>query len=111
MSSKLAVLSARLEPKYINALNKVAKAQGISKAQLLRAFASDAESLYIFLQEKQREKIKLDGNLAQWILEHMPPGATTETLEVAATAINHALIMMRESQAGKAEEAEEEPQP
>lgn len=94
--SRLKVLSARLEPQYIKALTKVAKAQGISKAQLLRAFAADADSLYIFLQEKQQEKVKLNGNLAQWILDHMPPGATTETLEIAATAINHALTMMRE---------------
>ena len=96
MTKKLAVLSARLEPNYIEALGKVAKAQGITKSNLLRMFAANAESLYSLLERKQREQTKLNGDLSKWILDHRPPGATLEALKLVAAAMNHAIEITEE---------------
>lgn len=111
MANKLVVLSARLESEYIEALDKVAKSQGITRSKLLRKFASDAGSLYSFLEQKQEEQAKLDGNFSRWILEHQPPGTTVETMQFVAAAMNHAVEMMQERlRTGEAKEPGEKTQ-
>ena len=111
MARRLAVLSARLEPKYIDALTKVAKVQGLSRSQLLREFAANAESLYEFLQAERRrqqtDKLVLNGNLSQWVLEHVPPGVESEMLDFIGNVMKHA-AEMRRGQETESERSEEQ---
>ena len=99
MAKQLVVLSAKLEPQYIDALTKVAKARGLTKSQLLREFAANAESLYEFLQAERRrqqsDKLALDGNLSQWILDNVPYGVTAEMLEFLGNVMKYAAEMKR----------------
>lgn len=103
MAKRLAVLSARLEPEYIDALTKVAKARGLSRSQLLREFAANAESLYEFLQAERRrqqsDKLVLNGNFSQWVLGRMPPGVDSEMLDFLGDIIKHAAEMRRGQEA------------
>lgn len=94
MGKRLVVLSAKLEPEYVDALANVAKARGVTKSQLLREFAANAESLYEFLQaERQRQqsdKLALNGNLSNWVVENVPPGVTAEMLDFLGNVMKHA---------------------
>jgi hypothetical protein len=101
MASEKDVLSARIEPEYIASLDAVAESQGISRSKLLREFALNAASLYEFLKaEKERqqtEKITLNGNLSQWVMEHTPPQVTSEFMHFLGEVMHHAADM-KESQ-------------
>ena len=96
-----AVLSARIEPEYIDALDAVAKSQHISRSKLLREFALNAATLYEFLKaEKERqqtEKITLNGNLSKWVTEHTPPQVTSEFMHFLGEVMHHA-AQMKETQ-------------
>ena len=103
MAKRLAVLSAKLEPEYVEGLTKVARARGLTRSQLLREFAANAESLYEFLQAERRkqqsDRLVLDGNLSQWVLEHVPDGVTSEMLDFLASVMKHAAEMKRSREA------------
>ncbi len=97
MDSEKAVLSARIEPEYIASLDAVAESQGISRSKLLREFALNAATLYEFLKaEKERQqtdKITLNGNLSQWVVEHTPPQVTSEFMHFLGEVMHHAAQM------------------
>jgi len=97
MASEKDVLSARIEPEYIASLDAVAKSQGISRSKLLREFALNAATLYEFLKaEKERqqtEKITLNGNLSQWVVEHTPAQVTSEFMHFLGEVMHHAAEM------------------
>jgi hypothetical protein len=99
MATEKAVLSARIEPEYITSLDAVAKSQRISRSKLLREFALNAATLYEFLKaEKERqqtEKITLNGNLSQWVVEHTPPHVTSEFMHFLGEVIHHAAEMKK----------------
>jgi hypothetical protein len=99
MAKEKVVLSGRLEREYVEALTKVAKARGISRSQLLREIAANAESLYSFLESErnrqQSEILTLDGNLSRWILNNMPKDMTAEWLDFIGDVMKHASAMKR----------------
>jgi len=97
MASEKVVLAARIEPEYIASLDAVAKSQGISRSKLLREFALNAATLYEFLkaekEKQQTEKITLNGNLSQWVMEHTPAHVTSEFMHFLGEVMHHAAEM------------------
>ena len=110
MASEKIVLAARIEPEYIASLDAVAKSQGISRSKLLREFALNAATLYEFLKaEKERqqtEKITLNGNLSQWVMEHTPPQVTSEFMHFLGEVMHHAAEMKESKEKGKRKRGE-----
>ena len=92
-----AVLSAKIEPEYIEALDEVAKSQGISRSRLLREFALNATALYEFLkaekEKQQADKITLNENLSKWLMEHSPPDVTSDFMHFLGEVMHHAAEM------------------
>src|SRR4030042_2260959 len=97
MASEKDFLSARIEPEYIASLDAVAKSQGISRSKLLREFALNAATLYEFLksekEKQQTEKITLNGNISQWVMEHTPAHVTSEFMHFLGEVMHHAAEM------------------
>ena len=93
MTTERAVLSARLEPEYIQALDEAAKSRKISRSQLLRELAMNASDFYGFImteRERQKsERIKLDGNLTQFVLNHNPE-MPADMLRLLSDVLKHA---------------------
>lgn len=93
------VIATRLEPQYASAFEKVAKSRGISVSALLREFALHADSFYEFLEgERLRQKgemIKLDGNLAEWVLREAPEGVSPEMLNFLGEVLKHAASLKK----------------
>ncbi|MBA7481031.1 hypothetical protein ES707_16499 [subsurface metagenome] len=100
MTTGRAVLSARLEPRYIQTLDEVAKARKITRSELLRELATNAAAFYDFiLAEKERhqaEKIELNGNLTQFVLNHNPE-VPADMLHLLSEVLEHA-AEIKESQ-------------
>jgi hypothetical protein len=111
MSNKTIVIGTRLEPQQVKVLERLAKSQGITKSDLMRIFAVNAQSLYTFLYQSELKGAKLNGQLSQWIIDHIPPGATLETLQLVAASMNHAVDLVQQGLQAKVKGAGDEPQP
>jgi predicted transcriptional regulator len=105
---KTQLVTVRVTPEILKSLDEVASQQGISRSGLIRDLLENCHSLYRFLQserERQRtDRIILDGNLSQWVLEHMPPGMTSDQLRFIRDVIDHAADMMIAQGKGKINE-------
>ena len=106
MAKKKLVLSAKIEPEYIKALDEVARSQHITRSQLLREFARNATALYGILkaerERQQTEKITLDKNLSQWVLENTPEPMSSDLIHFLGEVMHHAAAM-KEAQERKGE--------
>lgn len=98
---KTRLMAVRVMPDVLKSLDEVASQQGISRSMLIRDLLENCHSLYRFLQserERQRtDKIILDGNLSQWVLERMPHGMTSEQVRFIAEVMNHVADVMTHS--------------
>ena len=105
MAERKRVLSARLEPEYIAALDEVAKMQRITRSQLLRQFAENAALLYNFLKaerdKEQTEMITVSGEFSRWILEHSPPQMTPELMHFLGVVMHQAARMKESEETGE----------
>ncbi len=93
MAKERMVLSARLEPEYIRALDEVVKARKVSRSQLLRELAMNASDFYDFImaekERQQNERIRLNGNLTQFVLDHNPE-VPADMLQLLSEVMKHA---------------------
>jgi len=96
--AKTRLIVVRVVPDVIKSLDEVASQQGISRSVLIRDLLENCHSLYCFLQSErarqQTDRIILDGNLSQWVLERMPHGMSSEQMHFIADVMNHAADMM-----------------
>lgn len=109
--AKTQLVAVRVTPEILKSLDEVASQQGISRSGLIRDLLENCHSLYRFLQSErerqQTDRIMLDGNLSQWVLENMPPEMTSEQVRFIGKVMNHAADMM--SHSGANEGIEEQP--
>jgi hypothetical protein len=100
MAKERVVLSTRLESEYIRKLDEVAKARNISRSSLLREFAMHATEFYDFVvvekERQQNERIRLNGNLTQFVLDHNPE-VPADMLHLLSEVLEHA-AELREAQ-------------
>ena len=95
---KSQLVAVRVTPDILKSLDEVAVQQGISRSVLIRDLLENCHSLYRFLQSErerqQTDRIMLDGNLSQWVLENMPHGMTSQQVRFIGEVINHAADML-----------------
>lgn len=95
---KSQLIAVRVTPNILKSLDEVAVQQGISRSALIRDLLENCHSLYRFLQSErerqQTDRIILDGNLSQWVLENMPHGMTSAQVRFIGEVINHAADML-----------------
>jgi predicted transcriptional regulator len=103
--SKTRLIAVRVTPDILESLDEVASNQNISKSVLVRDLLENCHSLYRFLQsERERQKtdrIVLDGNLSQWVLEHMPHDMSEEQVRFIGRVMDHVADMMVTQGRGK----------
>ena len=106
--AKTQLVTVRITPEILKSLDEVALQQGISRSGLIRDLLENCHSLYHFLQtereRQQTDRIILDGNLSQWVLEHTPPGMTSEQLRFIRNIIDHAADKMSAQEKERADE-------
>lgn len=111
MPKQKVVLSVRLEPEYVEAITRVAKMRGITRVQLLREFAANAESLYNFLESERAKRrgqmVTVRDNLSAWVIDHMPEGIGADSLEFLSSVMGRAAQLVRNQQNNLAEPKEQ----
>jgi len=94
MASEFATLSLKIEPEYIEALDKVAKEQGITRSQLLRDICRNAASLYGTIKAERDRKIteknELENSLSQWVVDNSPKDITPELMHFLGEVMHRA---------------------
>ena len=87
----LMVISARLEPKYVKALARVAEIRGITRSQLLREFAMNVDAFDRFLQSERMDQMDRAAekfhDLSLWVVDNMPPNMDPLLLEFLSTVM------------------------
>ena len=88
--SRKKMFAIRLDPEHIEALNEVAKSQGLTTSEVIREFAKNATTLFeIVKQQNERQETERQAfadNLSEWILNNTPETAD----QAAALAVEAA---------------------
>lgn len=92
--AKNTFIAVRVTPDIIKSLDEVARQRGISRSMLIRDLLANCHALYKFLEterERQRsDRILLNGNLSQWVLDNMPEKINPELLHFIGEVMHHA---------------------
>jgi nitric oxide reductase activation protein len=96
---KSVFVAVRVTPEIAKSVDEVAVQRGISRSALVRDLLANCHSLYSLLESERRgqqsDRIALDGNLSQWVLDNMPNGTTTEMLDFLGRVMQRAAEMKR----------------
>ena len=91
-------VAVRVTPEIVKSLDEVATQRGISKSTLIRELLANCHSFYRFLEsekaKQQSDRIILDGNLSEWILNNMPESLTPDWVHFIAEVMHHAAEKM-----------------
>ncbi len=91
-------VAVRVTSEIVRSLDEVAAQRGISRSTLIRDLLTNCHSLYCFLEsERERQKtdkIILNGNISQWVLDNMPEGMTPDFLRFLGQSMHHAAEIM-----------------
>jgi metal-responsive CopG/Arc/MetJ family transcriptional regulator len=97
IKTKKVMCSAKMEPELIEELDKVAKAHKMSRSNLMREFAKNAEAYYDFLisqrAKQQAEMIAINGILSRWVLENSPPEVDSKMMRFLGAILRYAAEM------------------
>jgi len=83
----------RVPPEVVKSLDEVATQRGISRSTLVRELLANCHSFYHFIESErvrqQTDRIILDGNLSDWILNHMPENMTPQWVHFVGEVMHH----------------------
>jgi len=100
-------ISIRVPPEIIKSLDEVAAKRGITRPDLIREMLANCHSFYRFIEtekaRQQTDRITLDGNLSQWILNNMPEEMTPEWVHFLGEVMHHVADKLVEEKQGKLE--------
>jgi len=100
-------IAIRVPPEIIKSLDEVAVKRGITRPTLIKELLANCHSFYRFIElekaRQQTDKITLDGNLSEWILNHMPENMTPEWVHFLGEVMHHVADDMVDQAKGKPE--------
>ncbi len=100
-------ISIRVPPEIIKSLDEVAAKRGITRPDLIREMLANCHSFYRFIEtekaRQQTDRITLDGNLSQWILNNMPEDMTPEWVHFLGEVMHHVADKLVEQKQEKPE--------
>jgi len=95
--AKSKFIAVRVTSEILESLDQVALVRGKSRSTLIRDLLANCHSLYHFLEleraRQRTDRIMLDGDLSQWVLDNMPQDMTTEALQFVGEVMRHAAEM------------------
>ncbi len=100
-------IAIRVPPEIIKSLDEVAAQRGITRPTLIKELLANCHSFYRFIElekaRQQTDRITLDGNLSQWILNNMPEEMTPEWVHFLGEVMHHVADKLVEEKQGKSE--------
>ena len=105
-------IAVRVPPDVIRSLDRVARKARITRPQLIRDLLSNCQPLYSFLQaerkRQQSERIALEGDISDWLLDNVPEGMTPDLMHFLGQAMHHVAAEMAERWQQQEEKPDEE---
>jgi hypothetical protein len=100
-------IAVRVPPYVIESLDELAAQRNISRSQLVKELLENCHAFYRFIEsEKARqhsEKIDLDGNLTNWVLNNMQENMTPEWVHFIGEVMHHVadeMVAQKEAKSG-----------
>jgi len=101
-------IAVRVPPEVIKSLDEVATQRKISRSTVIKELLANCHSFYRFVEveraRQQTDRIILDGNLSQWILNNMPQNMTPEWVRFLGEVMHHVADEMIARGRGKPDE-------
>jgi hypothetical protein len=95
-------IAVRVPPEVIESLDNVAERSGKTRSKIIRELLENCHSLYRFLEaerkRQQTERIALDGNITDWVLNNIPEGVTPDLLHFLGQVMHHAADRVSQSE-------------
>jgi predicted transcriptional regulator len=100
-------ISIRVPPEIIKSLDEVAVKRGITRPVLIKELLANCHSFFKFIEmekaRQQTDRITLDGNLSEWIMNHMPEEMTPEWVHFLGEIMHHVADKLVEQKQAKTE--------
>lgn len=100
-------IAIRVPPEVIESLDEVAVARGITRPALIKELLANCHSFYKFIEtekvRQQTDQITLDGNLSEWIMNHMPEQMTPQWVHFLGEVMHHVADKLVEKEKGETE--------
>ena len=91
--AKTSFIAVRVSDDIIRSLDEVATQRNITRSDLIRELLANCHSFYKFVEtekvRQQTDRITLDNNLSQWVLNNMPEDMTPEWVHFLGEVMHH----------------------
>jgi predicted transcriptional regulator len=108
--ARTSLIAVRVSDDVVKSLDEVAAKRGINRPDLIRELLANCHSFYRFIEtekaRQQTDRITLDGNLSQWILNNMPEEMTPEWVHFLGEVMHHVADKLVEQKQEKKEKQE-----
>ena len=105
--ARTSLIAVRVSDDVVKSLDEVAAKRGINRPDLIRELLANCHSFYRFIETEkarlQTDRITLDGNLSQWILNNMPEDMTPEWVHFLGEVMHHVADKLVEQAKAKPE--------
>ena len=105
--ARTSLIAVRVSDDVVKSLDEVAAKRGINRPDLIRELLANCHSFYRFIElekaRQQTDRITLNGNLSEWILNHMPENMTPEWVHFLGEIMHHVADKLVEQKQGKPE--------
>ncbi len=105
--ARTSLIAVRVSDDVVKSLDEVAAKCGISRPDLTRELLANCHSFYRFIEtekaRQQTDRITLNGNLSQWILNNMPEDMTPEWVHFLGEVMHHVADKLVEQKQEKPE--------
>ena len=103
--ARTSLIAVRVSDDVVKSLDEVAAKRSINRPDLIRELLVNCHSFYTFIEmekaRQQTDRITLNGNLSQWILNNMPEEMTPEWVHFLGEVMHHVAENMVEQAKGK----------
>ena len=103
--AKTSLIGVRVSDDVVKSLDEVAQMRRITRPDLIRELLANCHSFYTFIEaEKERqetERITLNGNLSEWIMNHMPEEMTPDWVHFLGEVMHHVADKLVEQEKDK----------
>jgi predicted transcriptional regulator len=105
--AKDSLIAVRVSGDVVKSLDEVAAKRGITRSDLIRELMANCHSFYKFIEtekaKQQTDRITLDNNLSQWVLNNMPADMTPEWVHFLGEVMHHVADKLVEQKQEKPE--------
>lgn len=91
--ARTSLIAVRVSDDVVKSLDEVATQRGVTRSDLMREMLANCHSFFQFIEKErarqQTDRITLDNDLSQWVLNNMPEDMTPEWVHFLGEVMHH----------------------